>query len=475
MSSVQRTSPEALALSTGDESTAPSDVHEGRRWALLACGTTLGTYVLEAPLGAGGGGSVFAARHATLGHRVAIKVQRHAAASGSPAGALKAFVREGRAAARVSHPHVVRVHDVGEHDGLAFLVMDLLEGATFAALLEKRKRLAAADAVDVMLPIIAALAAAHRHGVIHRDVKPSNIVLKARGDTLEPVLVDFGVSKILDGRSVATRTAPDAVLGTIAYLAPEAVQGASRASEQSDQYAVGVVLYECLTGHRPFAHANAYELMQAIVGGRPIAPTQHLPSLSKELEAIVLRAMHRSARRRFGAMEDLGAALLPFASVPQRQRWERTFASAADAIAVVPVRRPIERRGTALAGVALLSVTATAIALMTARAPTPPSTAAMVEGERRGDAPSPSMVAVSTIASISNEPPPLLPAASSPVTTAERRPSSWPVARAAHARTAERAARPPSTMAGETKDLRPADDAPSPLVERGTNGVLILP
>ena len=215
-----------------------------------------GGYVTEKVLGRGGMGTVYEARHPTLGKRVALKAIRDSFADHPVA--RERFVREARAIALISHPHVVDVFDLQIDDERAFMVMELLEGETLDVLLAREQRLALSRTADLLLPVISAAAAIHDVGVVHRDLKPGNVMLARRGrGLLEPVIFDFGISRTSEAppRGPAI-TEADGLVGTIAYLAPELLRDARAAGPHSDQYAVGVMLYECLTGRRPFVGAD---------------------------------------------------------------------------------------------------------------------------------------------------------------------------------------------------------------------------
>src|SRR6185436_2283595 len=188
------------------------------------------------------------ARHPTLGKRVALKVIKGSLA-GDPV-ARERFLRESRAIALVSHPNIVDVFDLGIDGGRAFIVMERLQGETLEALLARKQRLAVSQAVDLLLPVISAAAAIHESGVVHRDLKPGNVMLARRGRFLvEPVVLDFGISRVPDvSVEQQTLTEPQALVGTLAYLSPEQLRDARAAGPLSDQYALGVMLYECVTG-----------------------------------------------------------------------------------------------------------------------------------------------------------------------------------------------------------------------------------
>jgi hypothetical protein len=264
-------------------------------------------------------GTVYEAMDTRLGRLVALKrLHPHIGAS---AGAAERFLREGRAAARIRHPHVVQVLALGYEDGGPFLAMELLDGRNLASVLETRERLSVAESLDCVLPVIAAVAAAHDSQVIHRDLKPSNIFLeRGPGGQPWPKVVDFGVSAIVEGDdSSVGMSSQDGVVGTIAYLAPEQARGQSGGSFAGDQYALAVLLYECVTGGRPFAGSSTYEVLGAILSSPVVAPSQRAYNVPVGFDAILARAMSRNPRHRFPTMRAFGAALLPLAS--ERARW----------------------------------------------------------------------------------------------------------------------------------------------------------
>jgi serine/threonine-protein kinase len=275
-------------------------------------------------IGKGAMATVYEAEHLGLGKRVAVKkLHSHLAVD---ATASARFLREGRAASQIKSPHVVDVFDVGVEQGIPYLVMELLEGADLAAVLRERRKLPVSELVDLMLPVVSAVHAAHDVGVIHRDLKPSNVFL-GKGDS-------------------------EVLLGTVHYMSPEQTRGGRNASAESDQYALGVMLYECSTGTKPFAGNSPYALMHAIVSSKVPPPSTIDPDLSPEFNQVVLRAMHRDPQKRFSSVQALGVALLPWASEAQTQRWAPALGvSAKQRVAPAPSAR--SRRRAAFATLAL--------------------------------------------------------------------------------------------------------------------------
>jgi serine/threonine-protein kinase len=190
----------------------------------------------------------------------------------------------------------------------------------------------ASAAVELLLPVASALCAAHDAGVIHRDVKPSNIVLaRERAGAVRPVVVDFGISKDASvGTEEDVSTCSEAILGTMSYLAPEVVRDASAASPASDQYALGVVLYECVTGRRPFSATNPCELLHAILTTSPLRPSAVNPRLPEGFDAMVVRAIAKERSERYAAVQEMASALLSFATRRGWAAWGPEFASVRD-------------------------------------------------------------------------------------------------------------------------------------------------
>jgi serine/threonine protein kinase len=325
-------------------------------------GTIIGRYRLVRTLGEGGMGSVYEAVHVDLGKRVAMKILRPEVARVADSRAR--FLREGRTAASIHHAHVVEVFDVGQEGGSLYLVMEYLEGENLYEHLHRLGVLPVAACVDLLLPVCAALAVTHEQDIVHRDVKPENVFLaRTRHGALQSKLLDFGISKVpLPGGARLTVTST--LLGTPHYMSPEQAQGLA-VDARSDQYAFGVMLYECSTGKRPYEGEDLYPLLHAIVRGDAEPPRAVRPELSPAFEAVVQRAMALDPRDRFASMHALGAALLPFASAATQEVWRPVFGSAPAVDPPTPERRarlemptlvetpPSSRRRAFVAGCAL--------------------------------------------------------------------------------------------------------------------------
>jgi serine/threonine-protein kinase len=243
---------------------------------------------VEALLAAGGMGEVWAARDLLLDRAVAVKVLGGAFAGDSRAA--ERLRREARAAGRVEHPAIARVLDLGEDGGRPYLVMELLEGESLAERIARTGPMDPAEAAGVVAAVAGALEAAHRAGIVHRDVKPGNVFLTSDGQVK---VLDFGIARAAGD---ATLTTGD-LIGTAAYLAPERALG-HRATAASDVYALGVVLYELLAGRRPFEAGSNIELAMAHVNAEPVPLALAAPSTPPSLAAACERAMAKDPAAR---------------------------------------------------------------------------------------------------------------------------------------------------------------------------------
>jgi serine/threonine protein kinase len=321
----------------------------------LASGTVLGKYSIIRLLGSGGMGAVYEATHTEIGKKVAIKVLSPLIAA--VPGARARFLREAQLTTRVRHPHIVDVADMGSDAGNTYLVMEFLHGEDLAQRLERLGPIGAEELADIMLPVCSAVAAAHAAGVTHRDLKPQNIFLSSGTRRVHPKVLDFGISKGNDAVTQAgTLTGTGAMIGTPYYLAPEQIMDSKSAGSASDQYALGIILYECLTGRRPYDGDNLFTVFQGIVGGTPKRPREYRPEIPAAMEEVVLRAMKSEAKLRFPGIEEFGRALLPFASSRARVIWEEAFTGGVTgdssttpgrpSIAVLPTPAPPTRAST---------------------------------------------------------------------------------------------------------------------------------
>jgi len=268
-------------------------------------------------------GAVYRAIDSRLGRTVALKtVLSHRSSEGLTDELRQRFMREALAASRVDHRNVVHVIDFGvTNDGTPYLVMEYLRGRDLGVLLKKAKAPLAIEYVaDVMLGVCAALRACHQLGIVHRDLKPSNIFLADTDTGPEIKVLDFGVSK---APTAIDLTQEGQILGTPQYLSPEQVNG--KVGPESDQYALGVLLYVCLTKKLPFEEHQNLTLLRAIEAGRFQGPRAHRPEIPLPLEAIVLRAMHVNPAERFDSVHALGQALWTFASSRGQVEWKNYY------------------------------------------------------------------------------------------------------------------------------------------------------
>ena len=291
----------------------------------LAPGTKLGRYDDVRLLGQGGMGAVYEAIHRDLKKRVAIKTL-HPAVAATP-GARARFLREGEAASRMRHPNVVDVTDVATEGNIAYLVMEFLEGEDLGALIARTRPLPIARSVDIMLPVFAAISVAHDEGVIHRDLKPENIFLARTRFGVDPKVLDFGISKLSSsgGGSTPALTGTGASMGTPYYMAPEQVRSAAGVDARSDQYALGAIVYECVTGRRAHQGSTIYEVIRSVGEGSFPPPRALRPDLPPPIDAAILRAMSLEPAQRFPSVLAFGRALLPFASAPARAQWGQSM------------------------------------------------------------------------------------------------------------------------------------------------------
>ncbi|HEY4172854.1 MAG TPA: serine/threonine-protein kinase [Rhodopila sp.] len=264
----------------------------------------IGRYRVERELGRGAMGVIYQAHDPVIGREVAIKLIKANLIDGDErADYIARFQREAQAAGRCMHPNIVAIYDFALHDGDPFLAMEFVEGTSLADVLRERGRFALGDAIGIILQVLDALACAHQSGVIHRDVKPANILLLP-GNRVK--MTDFGIARF-DGSEL---TQHGMMVGTPSYMSPEQCRG-DEVDARSDLFAVGAVLYEMLVGVRAFAGRDATEVMYRLVHGEPA----DLGSLAEGLAAVLRRALAKAPDGRFGSAREMEAALRA-ASVP---------------------------------------------------------------------------------------------------------------------------------------------------------------
>jgi hypothetical protein len=278
-------------------------------------GTVLeGKYRLDQELGSGGFGVVYRGRHLILELPVAIKVFRPMAGNDSGLG-LQRFLREGAAASRISHPNAVRIFDTGVSDGVAFLVMELLEGRSLADELAACGALPLRRCAVIAAAVAGVLAAAHRQGILHRDVKPENVFLHRAGGEEVVKVLDFGIAKFLGetpgpGQAGLTRTGE--FMGTPSFIAPERVKGGPD-DGRSDVYSLGAMLYQMVSGALPWGEQHLMKVVLGVIDEEPLAPLgSYRPGVPPKLEGLIRRALAWSPAERPTA-EEMAAALAALA------------------------------------------------------------------------------------------------------------------------------------------------------------------
>src|SRR5918997_5962202 len=263
-------------------------------------GKVIAGYRIEERVGRGGMGVVYRAEHLNLRRRAAIKIIAPDLAESD--GFRERFTREARIAAALQHPNIVTVYDAGEVDGILYLAMQYIEGNDLSAILRADGRLRPYRAIDVCRQVASALDAAHASGLIHRDVKPANVLIEGR----TAFLTDFGLTKRLEGTHAQLTRAGD-VVGTIHYVAPEQIEG-RRVSARSDVYSLGCLFYHCLAGQVPFAHDTDVAVIYAHLSEEPPRLSSLRPELPEGLDAVMAKALDKSPDRRFPSCGDMISA-----------------------------------------------------------------------------------------------------------------------------------------------------------------------
>jgi serine/threonine-protein kinase len=274
-----------------------------------------GKYRLDREIGKGGMGAVYAAKHLELDKDYAIKVML---ADTSNQEAMQRFQNEGRAAARIDSEHVVKVFDVVQEFGLRYMVIELLQGEDLGQILERQGKLPPHVLVGYMLQALKGVGKAHSKGIIHRDLKPSNLFLHRReeGPPIVKVL-DFGISKAASnasplGQAPSALTSTRAMLGSPLYMSPEQLRSSKSVDHRADIWAIGVIMYELLTGQLPFGGENLGELFAAIL--EQDAPSLRLksPEVPEGLERVVLKCLQRRPEQRYDSVAAIAADLAPY-------------------------------------------------------------------------------------------------------------------------------------------------------------------
>src|ERR1700750_2424526 len=258
-----------------------------------------GRYRIERKLGAGGMADVLLAEDQELGRRVAIKIlnDRHAADDSF----IERFRREAKNAAGLSHPNIVSIYDRGEAEGTYYIAMEYLDGRSLKELIVARGPAPVKIAIDYARQILAAVGFAHKHGIVHRDIKPHNVLVGGEGRLK---VTDFGIAR--SGASQMTEVG--SIIGTAQYLSPEQARGAP-VDQTSDLYSVGVVLYEMLTGQVPFTGDTPLEIAMKHLSEVPVPPSELRDDVPEDLDLVVLRALAKDPSERYQSAEEMDADL----------------------------------------------------------------------------------------------------------------------------------------------------------------------
>src|SRR6266446_7028339 len=289
-------------LQTNDTNAAP---HRKKAERLVEMLGELGDYELQEEVGRGGQGVVFRARQKSLNRTVALKVI--SLGQWASKAHVKRFRREAEAAASLEHPGIVPIHEVGERDGSSYFSMQFIEGGQLDEVV-RREPMAIRRAVELIAKVARTVHYAHEHGILHRDIKPGNILLDQKG---EPHLTDFGLARLVETESTVTRTLE--VLGTPSYMAPEqAAANNAQLTSATDVYGLGAVLYQLLTGHPPFAGGTTYETIKLVLDTEPRQPRLWNPKIDRDLSTICLKCLEKDPKRRYSSA---------FALAEDLERW----------------------------------------------------------------------------------------------------------------------------------------------------------
>src|SRR5438045_1949868 len=282
-----------------DDNGAPNNKKSASVAELLG---ELGDYELLEEIGRGGQGVVFRARQKSLNRTVALKVI--SLGQWASKAHLKRFRIEAEAAAHLEHPGIVPIHEVGERDGSCYFSMKFIEGGQLDEV-ARREPMPIRQAAELIAKVARTVHYAHEHGILHRDIKPGNILLDAKG---EPHLTDFGLARLVESESSVTHTLD--VLGTPSYMAPEQAIGNNAAvSSTTDVYGLGAVLYQLLTGQPPFAGGATYETIKLLLDAEPKKPRLLNPKVDRDLSTICLKCLEKHPKRRYPSALDLAEDL----------------------------------------------------------------------------------------------------------------------------------------------------------------------
>src|SRR5438067_339960 len=268
---------------------------------------TLGRYNLERTLGKGAMGVVYEGLDPRLGRRVAIKtiLKSHLDEDTARDYSMR-FVREAQAVARLNHPNIVQVYDFGEEGDIAYLVMEFIKGKELKTFFDANERFDLKEAVRVMCELCDALDFAHNAGIIHRDIKPANVMIDAQARTK---LTDFRVARVQDSdKTSVERTQAGTMVGTPAYMSPEQITGAN-IDKRTDVFSAGIILYQFLTGEKPFTGSGAWTIAKKIIQEEPPLPSSLNNAITPLFDAVVNKALAKNPEQRFQSARDLAVAL----------------------------------------------------------------------------------------------------------------------------------------------------------------------
>jgi serine/threonine-protein kinase len=376
-------SPSSSALTSGSASSAPAlaatgqtPQQEAAKFDSLVGAVLADRYQIVRRIGEGGMGAVYEARHTVIGKRVAVKVllEKFLAKSDFVARLLQ----EARLASSIGHEHIVDVTDFGTTtDGRSFVVMEFLDGESLAELAMREAPLPIERSLGIARQVASALGAAHAKGIFHRDVKPENIYLVKRADADFVKVVDFGISKAVkpggdEGGEGYRLTHTGLLLGTPLYMSPEQARGEEDLDHRVDIWALGVLLYECLTGEVPFRANNYLGIISQVLTHDPTPPSKLRPELgiSGAVEAVVMRAMEKDRTRRYATMAELERDLERLLAGDQNVGLVPNAAGAASKAATAPRRWPL-----LAAGAAVLSAIPIYLSWPSSPPPAPPAVA----------------------------------------------------------------------------------------------------
>jgi serine/threonine protein kinase len=308
---------EAAGVSVGGR---PTDRAPGQAGELVA-GTQFAGYVIEGVAGQGGMGVVYRARQLRPSRIVALKVISPQLAGDSDF--RERFAHESEIATSIEHSNVIPVYDVGEESNLLYITMRYVEGTDLRAVIAAEGHLAPQRAVQILVELTAALDAAHAHGLVHRDVKPGNVLIAREGQREHVYLTDFGLAKLA---ASGGRTRTGMFVGTLDYAAPEQLQG-QRVDARTDVYAAGCVLYQMLTGSVPFPQEHEAAIMWAHISEEPRSVREVVPSLPAQLDSVIARAMAKNPDDRYSSAGDLGRDAIAAAEGQRAMLRERSVAT----------------------------------------------------------------------------------------------------------------------------------------------------